>query len=143
MTGLLRRMVVLFIVASAINYPWEVLQMPLYTGQGDWLTFARHCLLPSLGDGVILEIIFLCGVIVFGSASWADRPGLTGYAVMLGLGAVISVAVEWGAVHVLDRWSYAPGMPLWPGVDVGLVPVLQMLVLPPIAFALTARWLRQ
>lgn len=142
MAEITRRAAVLFIAASAINFPWEVIQMPLYTGEGDWLTYALHCFIPSLGDGVMLVLIYAVGLMVFRSPGWADRPGLAGYALMLGSGAVMAVVVEWAAVHVLQRWSYAPGMPRWPGLGIGLVPVVQMLVLPPIAFRVMAWWLR-
>jgi hypothetical protein len=141
MAELMCRAAVLFLAASAINFPWEVIQMPLYVGEGDWLAYAVHCFIPALGDGVMVVLIYAAGLLVFRSPAWADRPGLTGYALMLGCGAVMAVAVEWGAVHILHRWSYAPAMPVWPGLDVGLVPVLQMLVLPPIAFRVTAWWL--
>ncbi|MBC7380330.1 MAG: hypothetical protein H7346_23240 [Burkholderiaceae bacterium] len=116
--------------------------MPLYVGEGEWLAYAVHCFIPSLGDGVMVVLIYLLGLLVFRSPAWADRPRLKGYALMLGCGAVMSVVVEWGAVHILNRWSYTAAMPRWPGLDVGLVPVLQMLLLPPIAFRVTAWWLR-
>ncbi|MBC7438239.1 MAG: hypothetical protein H7332_19465 [Bdellovibrionales bacterium] len=137
----MRRAAVLFVIASVINYPWEVGQMPLYLGDKSWLQSAVHCLIPSLGDGAIVLLIFLCGLLVFRRAGWADRPGLAGYALMLASGAALSVFIEWGAVHVLQRWSYAAGMPQLPGFNVGVVPVLQMLLLPPLVFRLTARWL--
>ena len=35
---------------------------------------------------------------------------------------------------------YTSQMPLVPGLDVGLVPVVQMLVLPPLIFRIVAIW---
>jgi len=49
-------------------------------------------------------------------------------------GLAIAVAVEWLGLHVLRRWSYTPRMPLVPGLEVGLVPVAQMVILPPLVF---------
>jgi hypothetical protein len=48
--------------------------------------------------------------------------------------------VEWYAVKVLHRWEYSLSMPVIPGLEIGFVPVLQMLVLPPLTFFLAARW---
>jgi len=59
---------------------------------------------------------------------------------MVTMGLVIGVAVEWIAVHVLGRWMYTARMPLVPGLAIGVVPVVQMLVLPPLIFRLVALW---
>ena len=58
---------------------------------------------------------------------------------MLMSGFTLAMLIEWGAVHVLGRWSYAANMPLLPGLGIGVVPILQMLVLPPVIFKVTAR----
>ena len=138
---ILLRLVALFVVSVAMNFVWEVAQMPLYAGSPSVRDYAAHCFVPSLGDGIILLIIFFAGWLVFRRPDWADRPGLAGYTLMLSCGFVIAVAIELGAVHVLNRWTYAAGMPRLPYLDVGLVPVLQMLVLPPVIFKVTAWWL--
>jgi hypothetical protein len=40
------------------------------------------------------------------------------------------------AVHILNRWEYTPNMPKLPGLDIRLVPIAQMLVLPPLIFGI-------
>jgi len=62
------------------------------------------------------------------------NPGRRGYFVMLAFGLVIGMGVEWTAVHVMERWAYAPRMPVIPIFNVGLTPVAQMLALPPLVF---------
>ncbi len=53
----------LFVVSVPLNFLWEVAQMPLYVEEGDLLEFAVHCVVPSLGDGLIVLIIFgVCGL---------------------------------------------------------------------------------
>ena len=47
---------------------------------------------------------------------------------------MIAIVVEWAAIHWLHRWSYTAQMPLIPGLEIGVTPVLQMLVLPPLIF---------
>lgn len=54
------------------------------------------------------------------------------------MGFVIAVSVEWVAVHGAQRWTYTDRMPLLPGLEVGGVPVLQMLLLPPLIFRVVA-----
>ncbi len=59
---------------------------------------------------------------------------------MVAMELVLGVTVEWVAVHVLQPWSYTARMPRLPGLEVGLVPVAQMLVLPPLIFRAVAKW---
>ena len=131
----------LLVITLPLNFVWELAQMPLYEEQGDWLAFAVHCIIPSLGDGVIVLMIFGVGWLALRRMDWFARPGLTGYGLMLVTGFLIAVLIEWGAVYVLDRWRYAASMPILPGLGIGLSPVLQMLILPPVIFKLTAWWL--
>ena len=131
----------LLVITLPLNFVWELAQMPLYEEQGDWLAFALHCIIPSLGDGFIVLMIFGVGWLVLRRMDWFARPGLTGYGLMLVTGFLIGVLIEWGAVYILDRWRYTASMPMLPGLGIGLSPVLQMLILPPVIFKLTAWWL--
>lgn len=143
MKKLLSTSATVFLTSVPLHYLWEVAQMPLYVESGSWLQFALHCIVPSLGDGLIMLMILCTGILVFRSGDWFIQPGPAGYAVMLIAGLLISVIVEWGAVYVLGRWRYTASMPLLPGLGIGLSPVLQMLFLPPIAFRLTACLLKR
>jgi len=138
---MLRRLTTLFVISVLLNFLWEVAQMPLYVEAGNLLEFAVHCIVPSLGDGIIVLIIFGAGLMVLRRSDWSDRPGITGYALMLFTGLAIAVIIEWGAVYVIERWSYTANMPLVPGLGIGVVPVLQMLILPPAIFRMTGWWL--
>ena len=117
--------------------------MPLYVENGNLLDFARHCIIPSLGDGVIVLIIFSVGWWVLRRADWFVRPSASTYALMLATGLVIAILIEWIAVYGIDRWSYTARMPILPVLGVGLSPVLQMLMLPPIIFKVAALWLER
>lgn len=130
---------VVFTVAVALNFPWEMLQAPLYrmdTGRRPaWL----HCFRASLGDGLLVLLILVAGAGILGGLDWFRRPGGRGYAWMLISGLCIAVAIEWTAVHMLERWSYRPAMPVLPGLGIGVVPIAQMMVLPPLIFAAADR----
>jgi hypothetical protein len=58
---------------------------------------------------------------------------------MLSAGLVIGIGVEWMALHFTRQWSYTSRMPLLPAPEVGIAPVIQMLVLPPLIFRLVIR----
>lgn len=132
----------IFVVAVLFNYPWELAQSPLYVDMVSVRTVWWHCFVASLGDGVLVLFIFAAGWVVLGRWEWFVQPRGRGYIVMLAIGLTIGVSVEWIAVRLMGRWTYTARMPLVPGLGVGLVPVLQMLVLPPLIFRMAAVWLR-
>lgn len=133
---LVRLLTTIFVVAVLVNYPWERLQSPLYVYPGGasipwWL-----CLAASLADGLFVLVVFGVGWIALGRRTWFEQPGIEGYLVMLASGVAISVGVEGTTVHVLRWWTYGEHMPLVPIVNIGLTPMTQMLVLPPLIFRL-------
>ena len=134
---------VIFVVAVFTNYLWELAQAPLYVGMESFRAVGWHCLVASLGDGLLVLSIFATGWLALRRHTWFVHPGVAGYGVMVASGLVIGVTVEWVAVSLFARWMYTAWMPRVPGLTVGLVPVLQMLVLPPLIFHLVARWQRR
>jgi hypothetical protein len=134
----LRTIATVFIVAVAVNYPWELAQAPLYEGMSDFSLALWHCFVASLGDGLLVLLIFRAGWAALRRSDWFVNPGRRGYFVMLASGLVIGVVVEWTAIHVMGQWSYAPRMPVIPILGIGLAPVAQMLALPPLIFRAVA-----
>jgi hypothetical protein len=135
---LARMLAILFIVAVIANYLWELAQAPFFVGGNDFNSMLWHCFIASLGDGVLVLLIYAAGCIVLRRADWFSEPGLRGYALMFVSGLTIAIAVEWTAVHVLQRWTYLSAMPRLPVIDIGIVPIVQMLVLPPLIFRIAA-----
>jgi hypothetical protein len=130
----------IFVVAVLGNYPWELAQAPLYMGMESFRAVWWHCFVASLGDGLLVLGIFAIGWLFLRRHTWFVHPGIQGYGIMVTTGLVIGITIEWIAVHLLGRWRYTAWMPRVPGLAVGLVPVLQMLMLPPLIFHLVARW---
>ena len=143
-TGWWRRLgntvAVIFVMAVLGNYPWELVQAPLYVGMTSVRVAWWHCFVASLGDGLLVLGIFAIGWLVLRRPMWFVHPGIRGYAVMVVVGLVMGVTIEWVAVHVLGRWMYTAQMPRLPGLEVGIVPVIQMLVLPPLILRGVAAW---
>ena len=129
-----------FCFAVLFNFLWERAQSRLFVGFDDWSGTWWHCFIASLGDGALVLAIYAVGWIVFKQRDWFEHPGNAGYGLMLITGMLIGVGVEWFALHVAGLWAYAATMPLVPGLTVGLVPVLQMLLLPPAIFRVVAIW---
>jgi hypothetical protein len=130
----------IFVVATTLNYVWELAHSPLYMGMGDFSRVWRHCFVASLVDAALVLLIFAVGAAVFGRRDWFVRPERYGVALTLGAGLLIGVVVEWVAVHALGLWEYTARMPVAPLLGVGLTPVAQMLVLPQVIFRVVAAW---
>jgi hypothetical protein len=128
-----------FIVAVLLNYLWELAQAPLYVGMEDYNAgLLWHCFVASLGDGIMVLLIVAAGRFTLRESDWFLRPGVRGYLVTLTAGFLLAVLVEWVAVYVLNRWEYTKNMPKVPGLGIGLVPIAQMLFLPPLIFRIVA-----
>jgi hypothetical protein len=129
----------LFIWSVALNYPWEMLQMPLYKAMSfsdplSWLI----CFKASLGDGVIIVMIWGIGYLTFRNRSWFQIKRIMPVAVLLFSGAIFAVVIEIHAIRT-GRWGYTELMPLAPYIEVGLSPLLQLITLPWLAMRIANR----
>jgi|SRR3989338_1502802 len=131
-----------FCFAFLLNFLWENLQTPLYECNkllGKELI--PHLLVASLGDALIILLIYWLGVLVYRRITWIFRLNKSRVALIVTLGLVIAVLIEINATRWQYRWDYTELMPTIYGV--GIVPVLQLIILPFIIFWLTKRFLRQ
>lgn len=128
-----------YVVAVVMNYPWELGQAALFTANSHQGNLFVHCFVSSVGDGVILLVLFGIGWAVAGTPRWFTHARARDYIVLGVSGALVAIAVEWVAVHMLQRWIYADAMPRLPLLEIGLTPVLQMIFLPPLIFWIAAK----
>lgn len=90
----------------------------------------------------MILLLFVFGWWVFGSSNWFGHTGRRGYLLLFVCGALLAIGVEWLAVHELQRWTYTDAMPRFPVLDIGVIPVLQMILLPPIVSCVGAKLAR-
>jgi hypothetical protein len=124
------------VFALLLNWPWEFLQVPFFREMpsAEHWEGVRTCTRAALGDAVIMLVAYWT-VSVRSGRYWLLRPSASQLCVFLAVGLAITVVIEKLAVSRLwmDGWSYSDLMPLVPFLDVGLTPVLQWIVLPPLA----------
>lgn len=127
----------LAVFALLLNFPWEVLQAPLFDG----MAAAPHsavigaCLQATLGDAVIMMLAHAVIVAATRRRRWmlvAARHEVAGF-VAVGVG--ITAVIEWLATrgHWTQTWAYSTAMPVIPGIEIGVSPLLQWVVVPPVA----------
>ena len=129
-----------FLWSVAVNYPWEMAQMPLYVAMDfsdpmSWLI----CFQASLGDGFIVLFIWGTGYLIFRDLHWFRRKSMITLAFLLISGAIIAVGFEIHAIQT-GRWAYSGLMPIVPGIEVGLSPLVQLIILPGLAMILARRF---
>jgi hypothetical protein len=92
--------------------------------------------LGTLGDILIAATSLVLVLVVVGDASWPSaRSSYWRVAALATLaGIVYTTYSEWRHAVVLHHWTYSALMPLVPGLGVGLFPLLQWIVIPPVAF---------
>ena len=83
---------------------------------------------------MIIAVIYGVVAMLSRDAGWYRRMSVGQIACGVMLGSAIAVAIEVWAL-ASGRWSY-DGMPLVPFTGVGLVPVLQMVILPPLILSI-------
>lgn len=124
--------------AFLLNYPWEFLQVPLYLvhpGVSHW-DVIKTCSIAAVGDALIMLVSYWTVAIAARARWWILRPAARQLLAFVAVGIIITIGIEYfatGSDHPALGWRYAPAMPVLPLVHVGLAPLLQWLVLPPLA----------
>jgi hypothetical protein len=123
------------------NLLWESVQLPLYTL---WridpvasLAFAvLHC---TAGDLIIATVALVAALALFGNTGWpaTRRMHVTAGVTMFGAG--YTIYSEYMNTVVRQSWAYSEAMPRLPGIGTGLAPLMQWLVIPPLALKWAAR----
>lgn len=122
-----------------LHFAWEMLHSPLYAGMAaapHWHA-VRSCLTATVGDTVIALGAYAAVAAVTRDRGWLVRDSPNRVAGYLGVGLSVTVVLELINVYVWHRWAYALAMPLVLGV--GVSPLMQWMVVPPIALWLTRR----
>jgi hypothetical protein len=122
---------------AALNLAWEAAQLPLYTlwteATPGYIAFSvLHC---TLGDVIIGMAALGVALIVTRApdlARWHWTPIAAATAIG---GAAYTVLSEWLNTVTVRSWTYSELMPVVavPGAEIGLSPLAQWLLLPPLA----------
>jgi hypothetical protein len=131
---------------GALNLIWETAQLPLYTlwseaSAGTIAFSVAHCTAGDIAIGTAALIM----VLVVGRERALSQWRWRRIAVWTALaGAAYTVFSEWNNTAILGSWAYSALMPVLKvaGIDIGWSPLLQWLVLPPLALYL-AGWFQR
>ena len=120
--------------ALLLNFAWEILQAPLFVGMAEMphAQVTKACLQATVGDALIMLLAYGVVAVVVHSRSWILASKGWQLSLFVAIGVSITAVIEWLATrgYWMASWNYLPTMPLVPGTDIGLVPLLQWIVLP-------------
>lgn len=127
--------------ALLLNFVWEAFQCPfLFVGMGQLAhaSGVQMCLQATIGDmNIMLAAFWMTAFASPRRRSWLVQPRSWERGLFIALGVAITIAYELLATRVWGRWAYSDSMPVLFGV--GLAPVAQWLVIPPIVLWLARR----
>jgi hypothetical protein len=119
---------------------WEVVQLPLYTLWADprpaYIAYAVvHC---TAGDVLIGMAALFLALILNGAGERAGWP--ENRIVIWTIVAAVAYTVWSERINLAQgNWTYSAWMPVLPGIDVGLAPLLQWIVVPLAAWSWARR----
>ena len=128
---------------ALLSLAWEIAQLPLYTiwreASPAYVAFAvAHCTAGDVLIGVAALALALMGTRAGAIGSWRWRSIVILATVA---GAAYTVASDWMNTSLRPVWQYSPLMPTlrFGDMRIGLSPLLQWLVLPPLALHFSRR----
>ncbi len=139
---ILKLSLAIFVIAFVLNWIWENLHAPFYGGYENFFQFLPLISIASVWDGIIVLGIYAAISALLRDMSWIKQLNRVPVLISIVLGLVVSVYIETRALGE-GRWSYKAIMPIIPILDVGLLPVLQMVVLPLATFKLVSKIIKQ
>ena len=130
----------LLMLSVPLQLLWEIAQFPLYTvwHEGDWsfiLYGLVHC---TLGDLLILLSVFWLVALFNRSRYWAFSPSMPNIVLFTVLGLTYTIFSEILNTRIKGTWGYTELMPIVPVIEIGGMPFLQWLLIPPVLI-----WLMQ
>jgi hypothetical protein len=136
----LRRHLLFTIVGNLL---WEFIQLPCFTiwRRIGWNWFIFLPVLGTAGDILIAATSLVVALILIGDSDWPRRRAsywrVAALATLLGI--VHTAYSEWRHAVVLHHWTYSTLMPVVPKLGVGLFPLLQWMLIAPLAFLYAIR----
>jgi hypothetical protein len=138
---MIRRILLLLGISYGFHQLWESSHVGLYGGY-EQLTTLPITVYATFGDVAYTLAAYFFIALFKRDGAWLVRMTKLDVAGVTVAGFFISLFVEYKAL-AFDRWFYLDAMPIIPGLQIGLTPVVQMTVLLPLTFYLVHRFERR
>jgi len=125
-----------------LNFVWEALQTPFFIDISDnintvvWYRF--HC---TLGDVMITLSSFWLVALISKTRTWFLNPTKGKLLLFVAFGVSYTIFSEIKNVSLNKLWGYSDLMPVIPFIEVGIIPLLQWIIVPPLLIFIVKRQL--
>ncbi len=124
----------LLLFALPLETLWEFAQFPLYTvwQENPWnyiLYSLVHC---TVGDLLILLVSYELVALLYRARDWYRKRPILNALLFTALGAAYTIYSETVNTGPAGAWDYTEHMPIVPLLGIGLTPLLQWLLIPPL-----------
>lgn len=125
-----------------LNFVWEALQTPFFVDISDKINtiiwFRFHC---TMGDVLITLISFWLVALIAKTRTWFLNPTKGKLLLFVALGVSYTVFSEIKNVSLNKLWGYSELMPVIPFIEVGIIPLIQWIIVPPLLILIVRRQL--
>ena len=131
--------VLTFLLALAGNFVWEMAQMYAYSSFFvSTSAMLLSCSRAAAGDAIFIAALYWLGRKLTHERNWTSRRLWRRLPLAVGASLIVAVAME-AVAQKFGMWHYSEAMPVFPGLDVGLWPILQLPILTITTFAIVGR----
>lgn len=128
-------------LAGILHAAWEFAQCTLFYAEGRVPMVLGAMAQAVAGDVALTWLICAtAGLLLRRAVSERPAAPLLELAVVATIGGILATGIE---LHALSsgRWRYSALMPVVPVLGVGLLPLLQLMLLPGLTLRIARRWL--
>ncbi|WP_432666041.1 hypothetical protein R9X47_07025 [Wukongibacter baidiensis] len=138
MKRILKNVIVIVFIAAILQYAWEYWQCGIfYIMDNEKSKQTLLMLSATIGDINMTVILYLLLAFANKDFNWImKRWKFKEYIIMSLYALFLSFYFEVNALYT-ERWEYSEAMPLFPGTNIGFIPVIQLLILFPVTFLIS------
>ncbi|WP_335869041.1 hypothetical protein [Bacillus sp. 2205SS5-2] len=126
------------IVSLILQFSWEYGQCAIFYDMNDDLDFTSLLMWSAIwGDIMMTLILYVLISLLNQDVNWFLKPfQRKDFVIMVLYALFLSFYFEISA-HYTSRWTYSSSMPLVYKTNIGVIPVLQLLLLFPLSFKIS------
>lgn len=136
-----RLLLLTLFIGFLTNLVWENAQAFLYEGYTGFLAHFMICLVAAVVDALVILLLYFFIAIIYRDIYWIQRWNWKPILLLIVLSGMIAIVFEKWALS-RNEWNYTNAMPVVPLLHVGLLPLLQLMVLPVLTFYITSKVLK-
>ena len=139
MNNFIRNILVVAVIAFILQLIWEYVQCGTFFVVTDITGHTRLMLSATFGDMMMSVVLYMLLTVVNNDINWLlNKWHKHDYVITILYSLFLSFYFEVHALYT-GRWGYNPKtMPLFPNTNIGLIPVIQLIVLLPLIFYISS-----